>query len=128
MTSGQKPRLLLELRVDDSGEITLEANKQKVNARPIGEPRLLVLNSHPQATGEDPFTDREDRIRNLAPPLANAYSPIRSWGEDNTCDGGFYTEVGEENHRGVRDINYYQAIQYFQVDDKGIEMARKLIF
>src|SRR3989338_7760684 len=118
MAEQRKPRILLELRVQDDGKMLLEPSKQIVTGVAIGEPkRMLVI-----CGDEDIFTRRMGEIHGNAPSLANAYSPGRTFAEGDT-ECHLYFEI---SGGGIDRVD--QTIQYFRLDEASLELARKAIY
>lgn len=119
----KKSRLLLAVEVNDDGIMTFEGTNVVVSGRPIGEPTVIGTISDPDFSGEDTFSYRARIINERAPFKANAYSPGRSWEDNDSQDSPFY-----RMHLNDECTHYYQAIQYMILDDASLEEARKLIF
>ncbi|MEK6894712.1 MAG: hypothetical protein AABX10_04570 [Nanoarchaeota archaeon] len=118
MVKKERPRILLELRVEDDGKMLLEPSKQVVTGVAIGEPQRMVV----ICGDEDDFTRRMEEIHQKAPPLANAYSPGRTFAEGDT-ECPLYFEM---NNGRVERID--QTVQYFRLDDRSLRLARRAIY
>lgn len=71
-------KLLLELRVDENGVITLFGTEDVVVAKPLGGPLCLAHTFHPDDDNDqDVFTYRNEAIYLDAPKGANAFSTPR---------------------------------------------------
>lgn len=115
-TKETRPKLLLEVSVNDEGDIFLFPSGQKVSGRAIRDPVQLWFDAD-GANDHDVFSERLKIIYGRSPLNANAYSTLRNPQEFNEdC-----MEVSSENSDIPLEVKV--PVQYYRLEPQSIMEA-----